>query len=192
MTWLLESVSLPLLFQPLSLYLHLLSSVSFPKALILSPPSSPGARGEGRLRGGGGQASSASIFLIFPSLVVWLSLSPPQPIVKGLATSQILVGSCPDGLGLQLGHPPVASLEIHLPKVGKLRGGKDAGRLWEELVARVTRGTSAHFGRNQGKPASCLAPISPGEQVRGAQTQRGSDSLPDPSLAAALGTEGRG
>lgn len=44
---LLESVSLPLLFQPLSLYLHLLSSVSFPNALLLSPPSSPGLRGEG-------------------------------------------------------------------------------------------------------------------------------------------------
>lgn len=47
--------------------------------------------------------------------------------------------------------PPVAPLEIGFQKLGKLRGGKDGRRLWEELVARVTRGTSAPSGQNPGK-----------------------------------------
>lgn len=129
-SWLLESVSLACS----NLYRFLLSSVSFPNALLLSSPSSSGARGEH----GGGQASSASIFLTFPS---WLSgcLSPhPNLLSRGLATRPVLAGSCPGWLGLQLGHSPIAPLEICFQKVGKLRVGKDAGRLWEELVAGVT------------------------------------------------------
>lgn len=60
----------------------------------------------------------------------------------------VLGGCYPGGAGEDSSWvlPPVAPLEIGFQKLGKLRGGKDGRRLWEELVAGVARGTSAPSG----------------------------------------------
>lgn len=68
---------------------------------------------------------------------------------------------------------PVAPLEIGFQKLGKLRGGKDGGRLWEGLVAGVTGGTSVYSGWNPENRLLRGALLSPGEKVQSAWTQGG-------------------
>lgn len=143
-----------------NLYLYLLSSASFPNAPLLSSPSSPGARGGH----GDRQASSASIFLTFPSVVVWLSLPHPNLLSRGLAT----LGSL--GLLSRLAWTPAGSFPYcsfgnMFPKSWKVEGWKAC---WEVVERACCWGNLRHLSSLRAeaeKTASCVVPISPGEQV---------------------------